>query len=198
MTCDHHACVAPRPRVFILTGAVDSGKTRLLQRLAAEARGRGIRVGGFLAHGEYEGDRKVGYRLEGLARGEGVVIARRIPDRSDRASPAGILRIGRFALQAEGFGRARGWLARDAATADLIIVDELGPLELSGRGHAQAVGDLLGQFPGVIVLAIRRDCLAQTLGQFGLARRVEVFDVSQGDELIGRVLGAASRGLQAQ
>ena len=116
-----------RPVLRILTGPVHSGKTSLLKAAAGRWKSDGRAVGGFLNEMRREGDAIIGYDLLDLAEGSSVPFLRRAGD------PAWE-KAGSYRFVPGALGKARDILARDRA-ADLCVVDEVGPLELSGGGY---------------------------------------------------------------
>ena len=114
----------------LLTGPSGCGKTRLCEALAERAREAGLSIGGILCPAVFEGGRKVGIDQMDLASGE----RKRLAVRCDGAGTVGCWRID---------ARVIAWGNRIIASLkgeDLIIIDELGPLEFeSGGGYRQAL-----------------------------------------------------------
>jgi nucleoside-triphosphatase THEP1 len=133
-----------RPRAILLVGPLFAGKSRFVERLAAELTADGRRVAGFVQRGVFAADgRKTGYDLVGLASGAVAPLARR--------SAGG----DRWEFHDAAFAAARAEI-RDGD--DLALIDELGHLELAGQGHAAAIGRALSSAP--VVLVVVRDSLA--------------------------------------
>lgn len=141
--------VETTPRVILVTGDKGEGKTTLLARFADERRAKGVRVGGFLAHGTWEGTERQGFEIEFLATGEREALA-------VRGEQVGLVRQGQFAFLDAGLDLGRRALsaALDSG-ADVVIVDEVGPLELRGEGWAEALDRMLGFGGPLVVLAVR-------------------------------------------
>jgi nucleoside-triphosphatase THEP1 len=135
--------------VVLWTGPTRSGKTTAAGRLAERAAAAGAAVAGLLAAAVGRGGRPDGYDVVDLATGARRPLA--------RAAEDGEADVGRFRFDPEGlaFGRA-ALAAASARAADLVIVDEFGPLELQGGGWWPAVDGLLaGGFAGVLLLVVR-------------------------------------------
>jgi nucleoside-triphosphatase THEP1 len=136
-------------RTVVVTGPPNGGKTEAMAELASRLAEQGRAVAGFVQLGELEDGRKVGFRVRDLGSGAEAVVA--------RLAPRGEGRYGtRFVFHEEGFDLARAALARAGAGA-VVIVDELGPVELRGEGHMPAVRAALA-LPGLAaaVLVVRR------------------------------------------
>ncbi len=122
-------------RVVLLTGERGAGKTQLCQQVVGQARQFGYSCAGVLSPAIILQGEKVGLRLADAATGEERLLAE-----ADRAG--GEVRWGRYR-----FVRATlEWAAellRGATPCDLLVVDELGPLELKlGQGLVAALGVL--------------------------------------------------------
>ena len=143
--------------VTIYAGPVRSGKTTALRaRLEAAPRRAAL---GVLAP-DVDGRRT----LVSLATG----AARRLE--ADR--PADPVAVGRFTFDGAVFAWARGEiLAAVAARPETLVVDEVGPLELDGRGLAPAVDAAvcLGVDTEARVLLVVREALVdRVLDRYGL------------------------------
>lgn len=133
--------------LFILTGAVHSGKTTFLKSIVAEARKRSIPVDGYLSPAAWEQGSRIGYDLLTLPE-EKLFPFMRTESRPDAE------RVGPYYLVPETLAMARDILG-SASSKTLVIVDEIGPLELEGRGVWPALEESLRQPPRKLVLTIR-------------------------------------------
>lgn len=144
-------------RIGLLTGPVSVGKTTAASRVAGLARNRGLVCGGLLAPAMLDGcGHKIGIWGVGLRTGE-----RRILARTDRA--LGGPSAGPYSFDAGALDWATSAIERDAGACDLLIVDEIGRLELvEGTGLAPALSQLSsGRVSRSLVLV--RDCLLDRL-----------------------------------
>jgi nucleoside-triphosphatase THEP1 len=147
----------------LVSGPIGSGKTTLCERLAAEARQRGLPVGGVLAPALVEGGRKVGIRAVDLASGEQQVLARSDLD-------LGGVRVGQYSFD----DRALDWVASQCEQAlpvqSLVFVDEIGPLELDrGMGLARLIPLLVRPRDAQTVIVVRESLLDRLLLRLGSA-----------------------------
>lgn len=149
--------------LYLVSGEIQTGKTRWLQERLAAARADGVVVHGVLAPGVWRADGRGGFEKLGidnilLPSGERVHLA----DRRDLAQRAGTAeacgqseRAGLgWAMSSEALARVDAHfdrLAREAAPVErdrgVLVVDELGRLELMhGGGIAHAL-ELLRRGP---------------------------------------------------
>jgi len=121
--------------IFILTGAVGSGKTTFLRGLVDELRASGVPIDGFLSLRVMTGGETAGYDLLEIRDGQCRPLLRRPGDE-------GMQKVGPYVLLPEGLARANE-IIRRSGVADLLIADEIGPLELEGRGLWPALKNVL-------------------------------------------------------
>jgi nucleoside-triphosphatase THEP1 len=141
--------------VVLLIGAVGAGKTTALTNLAGKWRASDRDVRGVLAHRVVEEGRLIGYDLEVIGEGKRVPLARK--------SGTGLEKIGPFAFSEAGLALGRRTL-RESAAAQVVIVDEIGPLELKGGGWTKEVVELLRESSAALVLVVREELSARVRG----------------------------------
>lgn len=117
--------------VYVFTGPPGCGKTTAVKTIAERLRASGIPVGGMITSEVRSGGNRIGFELRDLDTGESALLAR-VGD--------GMPRVGRYVvfisnLESIGVGaitRAveRGWL---------VVIDEVGPMELMSRGFIESV-----------------------------------------------------------
>lgn len=122
--------------MVLLTGAIGAGKTTACQSVVHLCRAQGIPVGGLLSLPVRDAaGKRVAIRAEDLATGRRRVLARAGGGVGDR--------IGPYAFAPDAVTWALGALRASMATEGLLVVDEVGPLELwEGKGLAPALADL--------------------------------------------------------
>ena len=113
-------------KLALLTGGRGSGKTRWCEALARAGRDAGLVVAGLVSPPVLVGGEKTGIDLLDVASGE----RRRLAERA-RADLPGTEGLG-WCFDPEALALGNALLAR-AGACDLLLVDELGPLEF-GRG----------------------------------------------------------------
>ncbi len=108
--------------LIVLTGESGSGKTTLCARLAAELQARGRDVAGVLTLPRFDSGEKIGMEVADLRTGARVALA-------ERAAPGAGTATLRWRFDDAALARGERIL-RAAVPCDVLIVDELGPLEL--------------------------------------------------------------------
>lgn len=135
----------------LLTGTKQVGKTTVCQRVAELARARGYRPQGVLTPALYDGNgAKIGFEALDLGRGQRWLLA---------LTEQGLdgPQIGPYTFDAAGLARAIEVLQQACALpGDLLIVDEIGPLELErGQGFAPLLDLLPLPGPGHVLIVVR-------------------------------------------
>jgi nucleoside-triphosphatase THEP1 len=133
-------------RLILWRGARHSGKTTAAGKLAEQARNEDFRVAGLLAPAIYVDGCLKGFEALDLRNGTRTVLASRgqKPDTEQFVFTEAGLKFGRNALDID-----------TVKSADLIIVDEFGPLELAGNGWRRNVDILLTSTDALVVLVVR-------------------------------------------
>jgi nucleoside-triphosphatase THEP1 len=147
-------------RIIMLTGDIDSGKTRYLSGIVSALRGRGVSVGGILCPGVYADGLKTGYDAVDIETGERVPLVSVTPFAEGFS-------YSRFFFSAEGYRFASSALRR-FPYPDCLIVDEVGPVELAGMGYAEDLCFLVSRYSGILILAVRKPLCGAVREAFGL------------------------------
>jgi len=119
-----------KARALIITGPIGSGKTRTIARLAAHLHSSGGKVGGVISPRVLERGATVGYLVRDVCTGKEHILCSN--------SPPGIKFRG-YHFSPEGIAFANRALTRAASEAQIVVIDEVGPFELSGGGFAPGV-----------------------------------------------------------
>jgi nucleoside-triphosphatase THEP1 len=162
---------------ILLTGKGGSGKTTACWKALPGLRSSGVRMAGFISPPLLDaGGKKTGIEMLNLATGEHHTFARIV---SREQNPD----VGVYRLESDAIEWARGVLASALfSDIDLLVIDEIGPLELQrGGGFAFALEPLSDpeRIPNAIVIVRRElvDELAERLGRPDMVRVVVTEDV---------------------
>ncbi len=152
----------------IVTGASGDGKTALCRALADAARGAGRQVAGLLCPAVFEGSRKTGIEAVDLRSGETRRLAG--PRESGGGAPAAGRR---WVLDEAVLAWGDGVLGR-AVPCDVLIVDELGPLELEeGRGWTAGLAAVDSGAYDAALVVVRPGLLARAGARWPRAEIVD-------------------------
>ncbi|MDD8027448.1 MAG: nucleoside-triphosphatase [Acidobacteriota bacterium] len=138
--------------ILILTGAVGSGKTGFLRKLITYLGSEGIAVAGFFCPRVFKDDELIGYDLVDAG------SLRKQPFLRKGEAENGGETVGPYRVEPGVQAAANAILSASAPSAQLIV-DELGPLELRGKGHWPSLAPLLNNPERNFLFIIRDECL---------------------------------------
>jgi len=154
-----------RGRIAVLTGPLGSGKTTTCLRLVDLARQHGLDCAGIISPARFDGGVKVGIDALDVRTGQ----RRPLAEADD--SPAD-LRTTRYRFDADAMAWGAAILAM-ACPCEVLIVDEIGPLELErGQGWVNVLGTLRAGRFGMAVVVVRPglvDAFRATVGDMSLS-----------------------------
>ena len=117
-------------RLWLVTGERGAGKTRFCRRVAELARKAGWQVGGVISPAVFVGQDKTGIQVESLFSGEVRPLA------AKKEQPSFNRVLGEWYFDSQALEWGNGELINALAkgenqkTMDLLVIDEIGPLEL--------------------------------------------------------------------
>lgn len=158
--------------VFVLTGPVHSGKTTFLKRLVDDLKRKNLKTGGFLSVAVIKNKEILGYDLYDLKGEQHIPYIR-------RQGEEGWERIGSYFFIPEALAHARDQLLPSRGV-DILVVDEVGPLELKREGLWSALKQTLVSPPKGLILVVRKNILKDFLRQLR-GREVRIFDIEEKD-----------------
>lgn len=147
--------------VIVITGDTQSGKTNFLRKIQESLVEKSLGQVGFIAESIYEDEQIKGHILKDLSTNQSFRISYR--DYKNNAQ-----NVGRFYLLNEGLEFGKQILQRiiHAKRKDVLIVDEVGRLELDGKGWASEVKELLKNKSRPIILIVRGKYLDEFVEKF--------------------------------
>jgi nucleoside-triphosphatase len=117
--------------VFV-TGIPGVGKSTIVVKVVERTQQEGVKVGGMTSSDLRSGQTRVGFEIRNLMTGEAGVLAHVSQDTGPR--------IGKYHVKSEDLDRIGTEAIVSAIKhADLIVIDEVGPMELTSRGFKDAV-----------------------------------------------------------
>jgi nucleoside-triphosphatase THEP1 len=146
-----------RPEIFIITGSRQQGKTSHLKELTATLRSSHVKLAGFLSEGVHSGGKRTGFNLTDLKTGESTELCRTDdryegPKQGDyRFNPAALV-MGENILGSSLIGGT-----------EVIIIDEIGPIEISGKGWYSAIEKLCSSTSVPQIWTVRRSLVEKAV-----------------------------------
>ncbi len=181
------------PIILLVTAGVGGGKTTFLEQLVSRLNESGIPYTGFLARGMGEHGKRKGYLLRDLQSGSEQLLAEK--------KKGGRLRTGRFTFHPEVFRQEKEKVWRDLLSGRprVVILDEVGPLELRGKGWAPLLERLV-TLPEIIqVWAVREKIATQVPRAWDFSpRRTVSPDKTSPEELAAMIAEIIKKDLPQQ
>ena len=133
---------------MLVTGAPGVGKTTLIQRIHQHYKTKGVKMAGITTHEVREGDQRVGFRITDLSSGAEGWLARV----GDGVGP----KIGKYTVVSRDLEQIGVGGLREATegSADLVLVDEIGPMEMTSTAFRNAISKLLSQ-EGFVIATVK-------------------------------------------
>jgi len=153
-----------RHKVFILTGAIQTGKTTSLIKWC-------------------EGKKNIQGILTPVINGKRMFIdiaTKEIFAMESDENETEVVRVGRFVFSATAFERAKQIIA-GSTNYSYLIIDEVGPLELRQEGLFDAIQQALQNPKSNIVLVVREGLVDKVTQFFSLANVSTIIKTELGD-----------------
>ncbi len=164
----------------LLTGPPGVGKTTLVGRVVERWEARGKPVRGFLTREVREAGRRVGFELE--------ILPERVRFWLAHVRPIGSVRMGRYTLSFGGLQMALQRLRPPYREDELVVVDEIGPMELMHPPFARWIRTWRDLPPRMLVtFQARRRAMLARWGVLAWGKVLEVTP-SNRDALVDVVL----------
>jgi nucleoside-triphosphatase len=119
---------------IILTGAPSVGKTTIVMDVAQKLKARGVRVGGVVSREVRTGNVRIGFEFIDLATNDRDVLA---------SVTGNGPRVGKYFVNLEGCRFAADRVKNALINSDVIICDEVGPMELKSNEFIDTLKYLL-------------------------------------------------------
>jgi len=143
--------------IYLLKGAVQGGKTSFLSSITELFQKEGIAVGGFLSPGSITEGKRSGFELRQI--GTGIQV-----------SMAGLkekehwFKYRRFWFNPMAFAQGEMWMEESLKRKDeVLIIDEVGPMELEGRGWAGLLDRLVRNTDTLQLWSVREQLVSQVM-----------------------------------
>jgi len=160
-----------RRDIIIVTGDLQQGKTTFVRKIVDRLRADKLQFTGFLAEGINEDGNRIGFDLLNLQTGAKTLLC--------RSSGLDGVKFGRFTFSEEGLRAGAEIISPEQVSgSQVVIIDEIGPLELNRQGWWLAVTQLV-ESAGIPQLWVVRKNLVKSVISNWTVGDVYVFDIQQ-------------------
>jgi len=172
----------PSPKILVIRGWRGVGKTKLCQRMVAAARAAGWDAAGLISPAKVVAGEKTGIEVEDLRSGHRQLLA------SCLSCELPGTRLGPWTFNDEMFAWGNQVL-RSAVPCDILVIDELGPLEFDfGGGWAEGFQILDSQLYHLAIVVIRPEYADRFLERWPDAVECILSNYSEVDALAARLI----------
>ena len=151
------------PSIFLVTGSVQGGKTTFLIELAELLKKRGLIIGGFLAKGSFDKGERSAFVLHNIEDGTELVMA-------SAHETAKWIKYRRFWFNPDAFTLGREWICASLkANPDVIVIDEVGPMEMEGSGWLETLEFLKSSSVPVQLWSVREKLSGEVMEHWSIS-----------------------------
>ncbi len=158
------------PEIIIVTGKINSGKTTFLKQLIEKEKREGNFPTGIIAPGIFSGKAKIGYDVVNIASEIAMPLAR------PRPFAKGNIEFGKFYFSEKAFQFAENALM-NFKSGGVVFLDEAGPMELNGQGHAASIRALLNSDIARLYIVVREELVNQFRVEFLGERDARIMEI---------------------
>ncbi len=146
--------------VCIVTGELHSGKTTFVLKLIEQLQQNRVRVGGIVAPGFWNTNERDGFNVIDVQTGKQLPLCRRDAKEFTEV-------IGPFKFDKEGltFG-AEALSPAKLEQCDLVVIDEVGLLELQGKGWKKSLDEIMSATSLPIIIVVRSSFVQRVCAQW--------------------------------
>jgi len=152
--------IEQKNKIFIISGETRSGKTTFIKEsiISIKNNNPAIKIGGIIAHGIDVNGERFGFHIENIASGKKQFLCSIETDEPENA-----IKIGRFYFSPQGLEFGIQSILQDINQLDILVIDEIGYLELQGKGWFEAIEKAMSQPNLTMVFVVRKRILEQVL-----------------------------------
>jgi len=156
-------------KIFIVTGIISSGKTSLIKKIVNDLQQDKISVSGIYSPRILEHGVTTGYDIVHVSTGETEKFLRKQGNENQQ-------RIGKFYIDAEGLKKGNKILMN--SQSKLIIIDEIGKLELEDRGWAPSLKQLVTGSKSHLLISVREEVINEVTEKFKISPEI-IFKIEE-------------------
>ncbi len=172
--------------IYLVTGSVQGGKTTYLSQLSDLLRERELKIYGFLCPGSFVAGERAGFTLQNIENGKQVALATALetPEWTHYK---------RFWFNPAAFTLGSKWIDDSLAQLpDVVIIDEVGPMELEDLGWSEVLKTMENSSVPVQIWNVRERLLTEVMKHWGIPPasviRIEEVELSQAAERISETV----------
>ncbi len=155
-------------RIIIISGEQRQGKTTFLKSVIEQLKEEKIAFDGIIAEGIDQNEKRKGFKINHLKTGKIFPLA-------TTTTKPNFIKYGRFYFDPVIFTEVNDILKN--AESDYVIIDEIGPLEIQGKGWSESIDELLTKNTPMIWV-VRKSLLEKVINHWQITK-AQVFDIGK-------------------
>ncbi len=156
--------------VVIITGDQGKGKTTFIRQLASLIREAGMPAAGFCAPGYWENNERTGFDLLEINGAKQLCLCNTKEEEGD-------VPFRRYYFKPQALIYGTQLLVEAANSQSIVVIDEVGLLELEGNGWAEVLDILSKNPPKGILLSVRTNHVEKVIKKWKMDC-VSIFDIT--------------------
>lgn len=161
-----------KPDIVIITGEIHQGKTTFAQKITESLIRQNIKVGGFLSIGINENDKRTSFNLLNIESSENTELCSVEKNESS-------IRFGQYYFNRSAILKGQKILSLDnLADKQLIVIDEIGPLELNDGGWNDAIENITENLITPQIWVARKSIVRKIIRKWNISN-VYIFDITE-------------------
>jgi nucleoside-triphosphatase THEP1 len=174
---------APHNNIFLVTGKVQSGKSTFVKNLIRSGKNKDLDIVGFVADGTFKNGKRDSFILKDIETGRRIPLA----GRNERD---GWSRHRDFYFNPEAFKAGEEMLSGGLERgAELLVLDELGPVELMGKGWSDIIEKLEKNYDIPQLWVVRDRVIREVKGRWNIPEENVVHaDSLDAEQLLQRIM----------
>jgi nucleoside-triphosphatase THEP1 len=161
-----------KQNIYVLTGGQGTGKTTFTQKIVKGLSKKGITPAGILAQGHWKENRRERFDLIDISTQEKIIFCQ-------REKKTGWEKIRHFYINPQGqFFGENALHPGNLKNADIVVIDEVGPFEIEGKGWADSIEKLLNESELPMIWVVRESILWEVLQKWGI-EPLQIFHIDE-------------------
>jgi nucleoside-triphosphatase THEP1 len=175
----------PKSKIIILSGEIQQGKTTLLSKILNSNQLDKFKIRGFLSNVQIENGERKGYNIESIADDLKINLCS-TSENTER------IKYGRFYFNRDAFSFGSDIIDKSTkANTDLLIIDEIGPLEMSGEGWSDSISKVV-KLGIPMIWVVRRNLIEKAIRKWDIELE-EIIDLSKVEDAESQLLVAVKK-----
>ena len=160
------------PAIFVISGGVGEGKTTCAKNIIQSLQTRGLRCKGFLSVGTEANNVRSGFILVDINTSESIILCK-------TTYQEGWSQTGRYFFNPEALEFGNKILdPKNLQETDLVVIDEIGPMELNNQGWAESIRALCQSLPTPQLWMVRENLVKQVIRKWCMGD-IRIFHLNQ-------------------